>query len=440
MVSPMAMTCLCRDCAVAQPTLSVGQRRDGRCRRCGSPRLVTHAELEDLCIAHLDCDAFYASIEKRDHPEWRDAPVIVGGGHRGVVAACCYIARLYGVRSAMPMFKALSLCPQAIVVAPDMAKYVAAGRRIRAMMRALTPLTEPLSIDEAFLDLTGTQALHGGSPAQSLIRLVLAIEREIGVTASIGLSHNKFMAKIASDLDKPRGFAVIGKAETLEFLAQRPVEMIWGVGPRLAARLKADGIFKIGQLRDQPLRLLIARYGSIGLRLSSFSRGEDRRPVTPHSPTRSVSCETTFDFDLREADHLEAALWPLAEKVAQRLKAADLAGRTVTLKLKTAAFKTIGRSRRLPSATRLAQRIFDVARLLLAAEVDGRAFRLLGVGVSDMVAGRDADQPDLAEPDLARQARVEMAMDAVRTKLGPQAVVKGRSMRGVGVGKRKSDG
>jgi DNA polymerase IV len=214
------MSVLCRDCVARFA------ERPARCPSCGSPRLLAHAELDSLAIAHLDCDAFYASVEKRDNPALRDQPVIVGGGRRGVVSAACYIARLYGVRSAMPMFKALAACPHATVIHPDMAKYARVGREVRDMMRSLTPLVEPLSIDEAFLDLAGTEHLHHGSPARSLARLALEVERRIGVTVSIGLSYNKFLAKIASDLDKPRGFAVIGRGEAVEFLGGKPVGLI----------------------------------------------------------------------------------------------------------------------------------------------------------------------------------------------------------------------
>ena len=207
------MDTLCRDCGARPPADA------GTCPGCGSSRLVRHGALHDLTIAHLDCDAFYAAIEKRDRPELRDVPVIVGGRHRGVVAACCYVARTYGVHSAMPMFQALRACPEATVIKPDMKKYVAVGRAIRAMMQELTPLVEPLSIDEAFMDLSGTSSLHGASPAQSLAALALRVEETHRITVSIGLSYNKFLAKIASDLDKPRGFSVIGRAEARSFLA-----------------------------------------------------------------------------------------------------------------------------------------------------------------------------------------------------------------------------
>lgn len=417
---------LCRDCGLTQPAAR-------RCTACASVRLIRHAELHTLAIAHIDCDAFYASVEKRDRPELADQPVIVGGAHRGVVSACCYIARLYGVRSAMPMFKALELCPQATVIKPDMKKYAGVGREVRALMQETTPLVEAISIDEAFLDLSGTELLHGGSPARTLVRLVRRIETEIGVTASIGLSHNKFLAKLASDLDKPRGFAIIGRAETLAFLAPKPVGMIWGVGKALAAKMAADGIRTIGQIREIEMKELARRYGSMGVRLYHFSRGQDDRRVTPHSPMKSISAETTFNQDLSTLEELERELWPLAEKVSHRMKAGGHAGHTVTLKLKTPDFKLITRNCRLPSPTQLADRIFRTGRDLLRAECDGRRFRLLGIGCHDLADPRDADPPDLADPGQRQRAEVERAIDAVRAKLGGHAIRKGRSLPDAGV-------
>ncbi|MGQ3049987.1 MAG: DNA polymerase IV [Niveispirillum sp.] len=424
-VSSQRPDALCRDCGQAQMAAR-------RCGACGSVRVVKHTELHSLSIAHIDCDAFYASVEKRDRPELADQPVIVGGGHRGVVSACCYIARLYGVRSAMPMFKALQLCPQATVIKPDMRKYVTVGRDVRALMQETTPLVEAISIDEAFLDLTGTELLHGGSPARTLVRLVRRIETEIGVTASIGLSHNKFLAKLASDLDKPRGFAIIGKAETLSFLAPRPVGMIWGVGKALATKMEGEGIRTIGQIREMEMKELVRRYGSMGMRLYHFSRGQDDRRVTPHSPMKSISSETTFNTDLSALEELERELWPLAEKVSKRMKAGGHAGLTVTLKLKTPDFKLTTRNQRLSSPTQLADRIFRTGRDLLRAECDGRRFRLLGIGCHDLTDPRDADPPDLADPGQLQRAKVERAIDAVRAKLGGQAISKGRGLPAAG--------
>lgn len=417
---------LCRNC-------SAGLGPDAhRCEACGSPRTLFHDELHSLSIAHLDCDAFYASVEKRDDPTLRDKPVIVGGGQRGVVSAACYIARIKGVHSAMPMFKALKLCPEATVIRPDMDKYVRVGREIREMMREISPLVEPLSVDEAFLDLTGTARLHRASPATALIRLANRVEREIGVTVSIGLSHNKFLAKLASDLDKPRGFAIIGRAETLEFLDSQPVTRIWGVGKALHRKLTADGLHTIGQLRGVDESRLVARYGAMGLRLARFSRGEDSRSVTPHSLPKNVSNETTFSEDISDPQELLRRLWTLCEKLSGRLKTRELAGRTVTLKLKTAKFQTLTRSQALPDPTQLAETLYRNAETLLLRAVEaaprGSTFRLIGVGLSNFSDPREADPPDLADPDAAHRKRVEQVMDEVRGKLGKDAITKGRGL------------
>ncbi|MGE0724804.1 MAG: DNA polymerase IV [Alphaproteobacteria bacterium] len=416
------MASLCRDCGHA----------DGedarRCPICRSPRIVAHEELHRLSIAHIDCDAFYASVEKRDDPSLAEKPVIVGGGRRGVVSACCYVARLSGVRSAMPMFKARQLCPDAVVIRPDMAKYAAVGREVRALMLTTTPLVEPLSIDEAFLDLSGTERLHGGPPARTLALLARRIERELGVTVSIGLSHNKFLAKIASDLDKPRGFAVIGRAETAAFLAPKPVTLIWGVGKAAAATLARDGVATIGDLQRAPAGQLARRYGSFGERLARLARGEDDRPVDPEGETKSISAETTFDADLSDREDLVRELWPLCEKVSRRTKKAALAGRTVTLKLKSEDFRIRTRSVSLSDPTQLADVIFRAAAPLLARECDGTRYRLIGVGLTELGDGAAADPPDLIDTNRGRSARVERAIDAVRARLGEEAIVKGRGL------------
>ncbi|HHS89004.1 MAG TPA: DNA polymerase IV, partial [Rhodobacteraceae bacterium] len=248
------MPALCRDCL---SQFDAGRR----CPDCHSPRVISHPELFDLTIAHMDCDAFYASVEKRDNPGLADKPVIIGGGKRGVVSTACYVARIHGVHSAMPMFQALKLCPEAVVIKPRMSAYVEASRAIRAMMDELTPVVEPLSLDEAFMDLSGTRQLHGAPPAVMLARLVRRMEDELGLTGSIGLSHNKFLAKVASDLDKPRGFSVIGRAETADFLRNKPVRMIWGVGQAMQASIDKAGIHTFADLLRWDRRDLNARFG-----------------------------------------------------------------------------------------------------------------------------------------------------------------------------------
>ncbi|WP_404403673.1 DNA polymerase IV [Pelagibacterium halotolerans] len=416
---------LCRDCfrEGTAPTLPE------RCPRCGSPRLIDHDELFDLSIAHVDCDAFYASVEKRDDPSLIDKPVIVGGGVRGVVSTACYIARMSGVRSAMPMFKARRLCPDAIVIKPDMAKYVAVSRDIRAAMDSLSPLVQPISIDEAFIDLTGTQRVHKAAPAVILARFARRIEDEIGVTVSIGLSHNKFLAKMASDLDKPRGFAVIGKAETVEFLASKPITMIYGVGNAMAETLRKDGLTTIGQLQTQPPEDLMRRYGEIGARLARLSRGEDARVVTTARETKSISTETTFNQDHSDFETLSKRLFSLCERLSERLKKQNYVGDTVTLKLKTAGFKSRTRAQHLTIPTQLAHTLYETGEKLLAREIDGTAFRLLGIGVTGLEPASGIDPVDLIEPQVARKAAAERAVDKVRSRFGRDALVSGRLYR-----------
>ncbi len=409
----------CRDCL----RLQGGPGR--RCERCGSPRLTRHPELYRLHLAHIDCDAFYAAIEKRDNPALKDKPVIIGGGKRGVVSTACYIARIQGVRSAMPMFKALEACPGAVVIKPDMEKYVRVGREVRAMMQALTPLVEPLSIDEAFLDLAGTDRLHSLPPALVLARFALQVEKEIGITVSAGLSYCKFLAKVASDFRKPRGFSVIGEAEAKTFLAEQPVTMIWGVGKAFAAVLERDGIRLISQLQRMERNELMRRYGTMGDRLYRLARGEDDRRVDPARDAKSVSAETTFDIDLASLDDLVPVLRSLSEKVSARLKKAGLAGRTVVLKLKSADFKIRTRNRQLGDPTRLADRIFSVGLDLLRREADGTRYRLLGIGVGDISDDGKADPPDLVDVQARKRALAEGAIDALRDKFGRKAVETG---------------
>jgi DNA polymerase-4 len=420
------VSALCRDCGALASEAPVA----GRCGACGSPRIVTHGELDELPIAHIDCDAFYATVEKRDRPELAELPVIVGGRQRGVVLACCYVARLYGVRSAMPMFKALAACPHAVVIRPDMAKYREVGRAVRAEMRQLTPLVEPLSIDEAFLDLSGTAALTGMTPAQALVNLVRRIEATLGVTASIGLSYNKFLAKIASDLDKPRGFAVIGRGDAASFLADKPVGLLWGVGAAMQRRLATDGIALIGQLRAIDEREMARRYGKMGARLARLARGEDARHVEAVSRAKSISAETTFARDESDAEALARILWPLCEEVSARLKTASLAAGTATLKLKTSDFRIRTRSRRLADPTQLADTLFRTARHLLAGEADGATnFRLIGVGADGLVDAEAADLPTLFDEDQGRPRRLERAIDDIRSRHGSDAVRLGRAGR-----------
>ncbi|WP_114286302.1 DNA polymerase IV [Candidatus Halocynthiibacter alkanivorans] len=417
------MPSLCRDCLTP---FESGRR----CPSCGRPRVKSHPELFELSIAHMDCDAFYASVEKRDNPAIRDKPVIIGGGRRGVVSTACYIARIKGVHSAMPMFQALKLCPEAVIVKPRMEVYVEASRAIRALMEELTPKIEPLSLDEAFMDLTGTTRLHGAPPAVMLARLVKRMKDEIGITGSIGLSHNKFLAKVASDLDKPRGFSVIGKAETDDFLRDRPVSLIWGVGAVSRANLERAGIRTFADLLRWDRRDLHERFGSMGERLWHLARGEDRRPVSAHAPVKSISNETTFSEDTSSTEILDGHIWRLAEQVSDRAKARDRAGRIITLKLKRHDHTSLSRRLTLPDATQMADRIYRTARDLFDQVGNQGPYRLIGVGLSDIIASSQADlTQDLLDPKASQRAKAERATDEIRARFGKDAIVKGRSLR-----------
>ena len=419
------MQTICRDC------LSSVAGAQTRCPQCRSPRLISHPRLHELCIAHLDCDSFYAAVEKRDNPELADQPVIIGGGTRGVVSTACYIARIHGVKSAMPMFKALQACPKAVVIKPDMAKYVQVGKQVRELMKQLTPLVEPISIDEAFMDLTGTERLHGKSPVCALSGLALKIEEEIGITVSIGLSHTKYLAKLASDMDKPRGMFVIGPDECVAFLRDRPVSFIWGVGAAMQNKLHKDGIRLIGQLQRMEKNDLMRQYGSMGARLYHLSRGEDARTVQARSASKSISAETTFNTDITNHQELETTLWQLSEKVSRRAKKDHMAGITVVLKLKTDHFKTRTRNTSLSDPTALATRIFDAAKPMLEREVDGKtAFRLIGVGIANLVELQADSGIGGLDQRADAHAKIELAMDKLREKFGTDAVEKGRGLKG----------
>jgi DNA polymerase-4 len=416
------MKAFCRDC------FWHGEAAVRRCPACGSPRIVAHEDLASLCIAHMDCDAFYASVEKRDRPELRDQAVIVGGGRRGVVTTCCYIARIKGVRSAMPMFRALKLCPEAVVIKPDFSKYGFESKRILGMAGELTPLIQNLSLDEAWMDLSGTERLHKAPPAITLAKLQARIEAETGLTVSIGLSANKFLAKIASDLDKPRGFSVIGGTEAQAFLAPRPVGILPGVGPAMVASLEKAGIRTVGDLARMDIKELAERFGSHGLRLSRLSHGEDNRAVNPNEDRKGISAETTFNEDLSALSDLEDVLAELSEKVARHARADGLAGRVVTLKLRTTDFRILTRRRTIAVPTQTAKTLFAVGRELLAREATGRPYRLIGIGMGELIEA-GAVEDDFFAGDERRALRGEKTLDAIRARFGAGAVTSGRIFR-----------
>lgn len=417
------MPALCRECLTAFDS-------GVRCPGCRSPRVLSHPELFSLGIAHMDCDAFYASVEKRDNPELADKPVIIGGGKRGVVSTACYVARIKGVRSAMPMFQALKLCPEAVVVKPRMSVYVEVSKQIKEMMRELTPAIEPLSLDEAFMDLTGTERLHHAPPAVMLAQLTKRMKDELGLTGSIGLSHNKFLAKVASDLDKPRGFSIIGVAETADFLRDKPVSLIWGVGQVTRDSLEKVGIRTFADLLRWDRQDLAARFGDMGDRLWHLARGQDRRRVSAHAPVKSISNETTFFEDTGNIDILDGHIWRLSEQVSARAKARGLAGRVVTLKLKRANHALLTRRVSLSDPTQIADRIYRTARALYDQAGDPGPFRLIGVGISELLAEEKADRSgDLLDPDAGKRQKAERAADTIRERFGSDAIIKGRSLR-----------
>jgi len=410
----------CRDCDAL-----IAAGANAACFGCGGRRIVRHAELFDLHVAHVDCDAFFASVEKRDRPDLAMRPVLVGGGNRGVVTAACYVARMHGVRSAMPMWKALKACPDAVVIRPDFTKYTAAARQVRALMQRMTPLVQPLSIDEAVLDLAGTQALHGAPPAIVLARFARAVEAQVGITISVGLAPNRMLAKIAAGRDKPRGFCVLG-AEAPLLLAAEPVRLLPGVGPAQARKLEAMGITLLSHLQALDDRTARRRLGEDGPALVRRARLQDVRMVSTARETKSISAETTFDADLASAVELERHLWRLSERLARRLREGGQAAAGVVLKLKTAQFALRTRTQRLPGPTRLPDVLFAAARTLLTREADGTAFRLIGIGAQPLAEALDADMPDLADPDSLRRNARQAAIDGLRERFGAEVIGRGR--------------
>jgi DNA polymerase-4 len=381
---------LCRDCCeIVEPAPAT-------CGRCGNARLVVHAEIESLGIAHVDCDAFYASVEKRDRPELAREPLIVGhAGGRGVVVTACYIARQFGARSAMPMFQALELCPHATVIAPDMGKYKRVSEEIRTIFASATSIVEPVSLDEAYLDLTDDYRTEAPPAAEALAEIARRVESEVGITVSVGLSCNKFLAKLASELEKPRGFSAIGRAEAKAFLAPLSVRKIHGVGAVTARRMEEGGLAAIADLQALTEQHLVARFGKFGHRLAQFAHGNDDRQVTPWRPVKSISAETTFAKDTGSGAELTEIARRLCDRVAAQLARKGVAGSSVVLKLKTSDFRILTRSRRLAYPTQRADVMFECAAALIDKEADGRTFRLIGVGMAELGSAAVADPTDL---------------------------------------------
>jgi len=385
---------LCRDC-LARPKAGAI-----RCELCGSPRLAAHPDLDALRIAHVDCDAFYASVEKRDRPAIRHQPVIVGHpGGRGVVTTACYIARRFGVRSAMPMFKALAACPDAVVIPPDMAKYKAVSAQIRDIFLTATPVIEPVSLDEAYLDLSEQHRHEGPTAASALARIAQRVEREVGITVSIGLAPNKFLAKLASDHRKPDGLFVITPRMGPGFVEELPVGRFHGIGPATAARMNALGIETGHDLRQRDEAFLRQHFGKSGTFYYWIARGIDHRPVRPDRVRKSVGAENTFMSDLFTLEAATEALRPVIEKLWRHIETAGIRGRTVTLKVKFADFTQITRARSAAQPVRSLAELEETSLALLAPIFPApKGIRLLGVTLSSL------DMGEVEEPAQMRLA------------------------------------
>lgn len=379
----------------------------------------------DRVILHADMDAFYAAVEQRDHPELRGRPVIVGGGQRrGVVATCSYEARRFGVHSAMPGTEARRRCPQGIFVAPRMEVYSAVARQIHSIFAHFTPLVEPLSLDEAFLDVTGSQRLFGSGP-QIARQLKEAVLRDTGLTVSVGVAPCKFVAKVASDLEKPDGLVVVSADQLHTFLAPLPVARLWGAGPVTQQRLLGFGVRTLGDVQRLPLEQLVHILGDRAAHFQRLCNGDDPRPVAPERGVKSVSHETTFREDLYTRGQCHQILFELSEKVGRRLRRQGLRGRTIHLKLRLGDFSTYTRQVSLHpgEATADDRVIYQHARTLFQALWSGAGIRLLGVGVSDWATAADVRQGNLFEtPGVDRDAQILEVMDRLRDRFGSAVV------------------
>ena len=385
-------------------------------------RTDTHPA-EPRCILHVDMDAFFASVEQRDRPELRDRPVLVGGvGARGVVAAASYEARAFGVRSAMPMGEARRRCPEAVVLAARHGRYAEVSREVFAIFRRYTPLVEGLSLDEAFLDVTASRALFGdGEAIARAIKQTIA--DELGLRASAGVAPNKFLAKIASDLDKPNGLVVVDAARIAAFLHPLPIERMWGVGPKAAARLHAADLRTLGDLARADPAHLRALLGAWGETVSALARGKDERPVEAEREAKSVGGEETFENDISECVELERRLLRQCARVAARLSQQHLRGSCVSVKIKTADFKTRTRQRRLPQSVYDTDTLYAAARDLLGRfNLGPTPLRLIGVSVSDLRAGAQGEL--FTDAQQRKREVVEEVSNAIRERFGSTGITR----------------
>jgi len=372
-------------------------------------------------IAHVDMDAFYASVEQRDRPDLRGLPVIVGAspGGRGVVSAASYEARRFGVRSAMPISRAVRLCPQGVYLPVDMDKYQRVSAEIMAILREFSPLVEPVSVDEAFIDLAGTETLFG-PPAEAVRTIKTRIRAETGLTASAGLAANKFVAKVASDLRKPDGLVIVPAGTEASFLAPLPVERLWGVGRVLAEALASMGIATIGQLQGMPPSTLGRRFGEHGRHLHDLAFGRDERTVEPSTAAKSIGAETTFGVDCTDAERIRRTLRRHAERVARQLREERLSAARVTLKLRFADFRTLTRSH-TGDPTRDGLELYRRALAMLDREGVSEPVRLIGLSASSLGPG-DQGQLPLLDPVAVRRDRLGPVVDRLTARFGEGAV------------------
>ena len=410
-------TSFCRDCL-----------KDFRCSRkrcdyCRSPRIVYHKELEDLSIVHIDCDSFYAAVEKRDNPELSNVPVIVGGSKRGVVSTCCYIARKYGVESAMPIFKAQKLCPKAVFISPRHDRYREVSRNLRSYLEKLTPKIEFVSIDEGYLDLTGTRRLHGLYPAKLVAKAVQEIEINFGITVSIGLSYNKMLAKIASTKSKPRGFSIVGKGDTDEFLTKLTVREINGIGKKLSEKLNKAGIFCLGDIQTKDKRDLVIQFGDTIRLLFNLIESREKSSVNAKNESKSISTEQTFAQSLKRKSEIKKFLWAASVKVSDAAKKQNVVTQSVHIKLKKENFKTLTRSLTLNSGTNLASEIYNAGLVLLEKEISHAPFRLIGIGIGKI----EEINGTLHSNDFFKNQEkdLEDATDKIRNKYGSDSIFPG---------------
>lgn len=382
-------------------------------------------------ILHIDMDAYYASVEQRDHPELAGQPVVVGGTPegRGVVAAANYEARKFGIHSALPAATAVRLCPHAVFIRPRMSHYAEISEQIRAIFHRYTPLVEPLSLDEAFLDVKGSERLFG-SAVEIGQRIKSEIRDELGLTASVGVAPNKFLAKIASDLDKPDGFTSVEPGNEQRFLDPLPVGRLWGVGQATGRVFDRLGIQTIGQLRQVPQEILQDHFGNSSEHLWKLARGIDRRAVVPDRQAKSISHETTFAQNVTDIEILRAWLLSLTEQVARRVRKLDLKAHTVQLKLRYSDFHTVTRAARLPAATDVTQIFWETAARLLTDKLPQRTLsvRLIGIGVSGLSHSAQIQPTLFPDEEQAAQARLDRTVDQLRERFGGDSLGRGSDL------------